>query len=300
MPPVGGQQEEVHTPFTTRVAQHPYVALATAVALFLGLVGAVVGMRSGVAPQGTNTWSAAGGIFSFDNRTANTPTNRENVPTQKTSELATIPLPQYDMLNEEEVATELAELLKLLATPTPTTLSSDGEATANAYSFIPSGLISVETSQKRTPEQQALYEYGNALGTEIQSFENSYRDAAVILDEHARARTDAGKAGNVHKLGVAYAELGVRILGINPIPPEAASFNAAYGTTYRLLGTHIATIAKATTDEEYIAAITAYNDGADNLTKRFLAMVTLFGTNNVTFASSDAGSVFMFSGTLGF
>lgn len=298
MPPVG--EQAVHASFTTTIASHPYIALATLVVLVLSLGGALVGMRSGVAPQGTNTWSAAGGIFSPGDRARNTDTSHTNVLSQGPTELSTIPLPSSSSDGGDGGATELAELLTLLSTPTPNVATGEDATISTAYSFIPSGLISVETPNKRTPEQQALYEYGNLVGSEIQSFENSYRDAPMILDAHARARTDAGKASDVHTLGVAYAELGVRIRALDPVPAEAASFNEAYGTTYRILGTAITRIATTTTDEEYIAAVEAYNLAAENLTKRFLAIVTLFGANNVTFSSSDAGSVFMFNGTLGF
>jgi hypothetical protein len=297
MPP--GEVTVVHTSFAAKIASHPYIALATVVTLVLALGGAIVGMRSGVTPQGTNTWSAAAGIFSPGSRVGATTNHTSTLPNGP-QELETIPLPRSSEEEEAAAATELADLLKLLSTPAAPTPGSEGEGAASAYSFIPTGLISVETPSKRTAQEQALYEYGNQLGTEIQAFESNYRDAPLILNTHALARTDARNIAEVKALGLAYAELGVRIRELNSIPAEAASFNDAYGNGYRILGTNMTKIASATTDEEYIAAVNTYNDGVANLTKRFLAIVTFFGANNITFASSDAGSVFMFSGTVGF
>ena len=65
----------------------------------------------------------------------------------------------------------------------------------DAYAFIPRGLISTTTpSKKLTATQQALYDYGNDIGSTIESFEQQHRNSPQVLKEQAEDRADAGVA----------------------------------------------------------------------------------------------------------
>src|SRR6185295_13923377 len=72
--------------------------------------------------------------------------------------------------------------------------SPSDSGVTSAYSFIPTGLISSQiTTPKRTALQSALFDYGNEVGSAIQSFELEHPNAAQVLWNHAQDRTDTSK-----------------------------------------------------------------------------------------------------------
>ncbi len=284
------------------VHRHPLLAGTIALSGLIVLGGAIVLQRMGVtpAPQ-SGSWGGAGGAFFSTVRNA-TPVRPASgsAPTTPTEDYAVIPI--FDTTISEdttEVPEGLNELLALLVQP-KTDVDINAPETPDAYSFIPQGLVSAEKPEKpRTQTQNSLHSFGNAVGTLVKPFEESARINAQTLKNHAEDRSDPEKMAQVEALAFTLAQLGVDILGIADIPESARAAHKEYGTAYRILGTQLAALSKAKTDEEFLSAIVDYNTAVEELTKKFLMLVAIFNANNVTFSSSDPGSIFMFSGTAG-
>ena len=308
MPPIETLTPPTPTPptFIEKMERHPYLALAV-VALIVGAIGLVIVLEhAGVsAEDGGIAWNGAGSIFTGGNR-ALTPEERlkaQEIVKQQSpdTQLGYIPLP-VDINatgDSQSGADDFAKLLAQLTQP-KTQAGTSAETTPSAYAYIPSGLITVDsTTRSRSSGDDELYTYGNAVGNYIQSFESMNSNAAQILKDQAEERTNADKTDAVRRMGVAYAELGRDLNIIDPIPASAKSLHSAYATSYRIIGTNLTKIATAANDKDYIDAITTYNDSVDGLTKRFLALVTFFAAHNITFSSSDPGSIFMFNSSSG-
>ena len=219
------------------------------------------------------------------------------------TKLGYIPLPAtIDTTAQTDTANPNDDFAKLLSQITQPTGSAPPSAntTLGAYSFIPTGLITVDTNTRtRSPADDELFTYGNTVGSYIQSFESMNSNAAQILKDQAEDRTNPDKTDAIRRMGVAYAGLGRDLNLVDPVPAGAKAMHSAYATSYRILGTNLTKIATATTDKEYLDAIGTYNDSVDGLTKRFLALVALFAAHNITFSSSDPGSIFVFNSSSG-
>lgn len=176
---------------------------------------------------------------------------------------------------------------------TPTQVSASD--TGSAYAYIPSGLWSAPSQKTRTAAQQALYEYGNEVGSFVQSFETQYPAMAQILKDQAEDRSNAAKAQALKTLAGALGGLGNSLLTVDTVPASAASFHSALAKSYQELGKKLAAVADARSDADFVAAIQAYDASADIFVKNFVALAQLFVAQGVSFGSADAGSVFSFS-----
>ena len=87
---------------------------------------------------------------------------------------------------------------------------------------------------------------------------------------------------------------------LTTVPEEAKAAHSALATSYRIVGTNLTKIAATKTDEEFLTAVNTYNTGVEGLSKRFFVLVGIFAANNVTFSSSEPGSIFMFNPTFTF
>lgn len=178
---------------------------------------------------------------------------------------------------------------------------SAGTSGSIAYTFIPSGLISTTTPTKpRSAAQQALYEYGNEVGSYIQTFEGIGRGSPQILKNQAEDRQNKAKGEAVKDVGRALSAVGTGIEGIEEPPSQAASIHAALIKSYRDAGAKLSLIPEAQRDEDFIAAINEYNASVLILSKNLVALATLFSAAEVRFAQEDPGSVFMFTNSGGF
>ncbi len=181
--------------------------------------------------------------------------------------------------------------------------ATGGGATSaiNAYAYIPTGLFSTTTQQdSRTEDQQKLYDYGNELGSYVQSFEDQNPAQPQILKDQAEDRADEGKAARVVALARGYEELGRGILSIENVPAQMASAHNALAQSYIEVGQRLAAIPKAASDADFLKAIEAYNTAADTFTTNYIRVATLFGSRGIVFTPTDAGSVFTFSSAGGF
>lgn len=180
--------------------------------------------------------------------------------------------------------------------PLPAGGQTNVDTSLDIYSFIPGGLISTSTPEKmRTPVQEELYQHGNLIGAEIQSFEDGHRNMPQVLKDQFEDPQDPGKIAALEELGNALAEVGYEIGAIENVPEGVRAANTALAKSYREMGAKLVLVPKARTDEERIAAMLAYNATVEAYTKDYVALATLFSAYGVTFASDEAGSVFTFS-----
>jgi hypothetical protein len=297
MPPLETPPTEKVT-LLQRIEHHPYFAVTTGVLLMFTIGVAIVLERSaGPTGGGWEAWGGAGGISVFGDRARTAPQDPTRLGSPTDVELGFIPLPTVIGDEADEPAAELAELLALLSHPSAG-VHATTSASASAFSFIPSGFVVSDPVRKRTPLEESLHMYGNKVGALVESFENIQRNSATTLKNHVEDRTNEEKIEEVRRLGYSFAQLGSELSKLDDIPASAKGMHAAYATQYRILGTNLIKVADTKDDEAFLSAINAYNESSDALTKRFLALVTLFGANNVTFSSFDAGRIFMFSPTL--
>ena len=289
------------------VHSHPYLATSIAAISLLIILFFVVAARTGVGGStSANNWVGAGSVFFTGGRTL-TQAERmsaEAIVKQQSPKTALgyipIPAPNADGSGAEDFANDLGKLLFELSVQPNAPISTPAE-TSSGYSLIPQGLISVSTGAKqRSPEAEVLFTYGNEVGTYIQGFESLHLNSVQMMKDHAEDRQNADKTSHVDRLGYEMAELGRDLGQLQTVPADIKAAHAALATSYRLAGTNLTKVAATKTDEEFLGAINTYNASVESLAKRFLVIVGIFSANEVSFSSSDPGSIFMFSPTLSF
>lgn len=212
----------------------------------------------------------------------------------------TLPAPASQTTNDSSTA----DLQALLAAITATS-SAKGSASApldlsGAYAYIPGGLVAPQNNTaKRTPTQEALYEYGNSVGSLIQSFELDHQNMSQVLTDEANDRTDATKVQKLAALGTDLMHLGNAMLQEDSVPPQATELHAALAGSYVEIGGKLVAVSKMQRDSDFLAAVQAYDASADKFIQKYVALAQLFGSYGVQFASSDPGSVFSFSSASG-
>jgi len=166
----------------------------------------------------------------------------------------------------------------------------------DAYSFIPSGMISTSTPEKaRTAAQEDLYDYGNLAGSEITSFEDSHRNMPQTLKDQFEDPRNPGKIAAVEELGNALAGVGRALEAIGDVPAAVLSANSSVAASYREMGKLLVQVPKAQADDARVTAMLAYNAAVEKYIKNYVALATLFSAYGVTFASNESGSVFTFT-----
>jgi hypothetical protein len=295
------------------IRTHPYASALGAAGLLL-LVGAFIVERQSAAPvtSQTNAWGGAG-VALLNPISATAPAessqNGENIMQQVQSAAPYTYVPptvlnptgaagadanQDDPFNYDAFVASLEQE----SAPAKSAPSGGGSSAASAYAFIPGGLISTTTAHStRTKTQQDLYDYGNELGSYIQSFEQQNPNEAQVLTDQVQDRSDAGKAAAVEALGQALENVGNEISNMDTVPPQMASAHAALAKSYVEIGTKLALVPQAQRDSDFVSAIETYDTAADTFTKNYVAVANLFGAYGVTFAPDDPGSVFTFTPT---
>lgn len=177
-----------------------------------------------------------------------------------------------------------------------TTKTSGDTSATTAYSFIPRGLMSTSTSEHpRTEMQQTLYNYGNEIGSFIQSFEQQHPGVAQTLKNQVEDRGNAEKAAAVVQIADALKNVGENLNTMDNVPSQMASVHARLAKSYIAIGTNLAKVPATGNDSDFLKAIEAYNTVADTFVKNYVAMAELFGAYGVIFTLTDAGSVFTFT-----
>lgn len=286
---------------------HPYTLAVTAALLLLAAGVFVVG-RSAPARSAsqTMTWGGSGSATNpiFSGSAAQSGQSIMQQVQNTAPYTYVLPLPISDAPEGTEPGTsfDFDAFLSMLSgssasgKPAQTTSSSGSADIGSAYAFIPSGLISTSVpTPSRTPTQKALYEYGNEVGSSIQSFEAGHTNEAQVLKDQAEDRTDQGKAAALAKLGNDFSGLGKTLLATEVVPSGASFAHKALGQAYVEMGGKLAQVPAAQGDSAFLTAIGAYNASVEVFVTRYVALAQIFASYGVTFAESDPGSVFSFT-----
>ena len=291
---------------------HPYLS-ALAVSAALIIVGTlIVRSRTEVSPSSadTFTWGSQTPLLDpsyIPDQNGNPNANRENImqsvkknppftyipPANVTEPVNTRPDENQDSFNFEQFISMLSRGVRVTGSV------EENQEVQNAYAFIPQGLISTSTfERKRTAAQQALYDWGNEAGSYIQSFEESHPNEAQILKNHIEDRGNPDAVQAVIGIADSLQSLGRNLASMDNVPRSAESAHTALAKSYQTIGKNLALVARAKSDADLIAAIQTYNASADTFAKNYIALVLVFGSYSVSFAPDEAGSVFMFRTSL--
>jgi hypothetical protein len=283
--------------------------VATSLSLIAGLClisGAVLIIeRAPARPHNAQAWGGASG--SLQDPQAYTPNAilSTTQPSYGASAPTFLPIaPSTEPGTVNTVAdTDLASLLTQLSASSHIS-SAAGSSTVDtsfAYQFIPTGLIATTTpGTKRSAAQQALYEYGNEVGSYIQSYESRAGNVPQILKDQVEDRTDPQKGQAVKGIGSALIYIGTQMEKMQNVPSGAAGMHLALAKSYEDIGKKLQAIPDSQGDQAFIAAIQSYDAAADTFAKNYVALADYFSVSQVKFSAADPGSVFTFSGGGGF
>ncbi len=279
---------------------HPYAAASAAAGLLLVIFAIVVESRTSVTPGPLSVWGGAGAPLL--NPTSYAPQNisQSMQDARSPTDGAPIYIPPSQTTStdaESSEAFDFQSLLSLLAEPAggkSTTITADSSL---AYSFIPRGLIATSTAGvSRTPEQQALFNYGNDAASYVQTYEDSNRNAPVALRDQAEDRQNPQKRQAVKLVAMGLRTVGESLLGMEEVPTSVAATHTALAESYLAVGRALEKVPDASGDEAFLAAITSYNAEADDLVGHFNDLATTLSLAGVKFSTGDPGSIFTFSG----
>ncbi len=289
------------------VRTHPYTSAIGAAALLV-VVGSYVVISRASQPVATGPTSWGGEAVPLLNPTSYTPAAtpakrdgdimrqvQDGPPyTYTAPNFTNTTPPSGENPDSYDFDAFIAELTRQSTLKTPATAGDTG--TINAYAYVPRGLIATTTPPStRSAIQIELYDYGNDIGSTIESFEQQHSNAVQILKVQVEDRADADKAAAVVRVGHDFEELGKQLLKMEPVPSVAATAHEALAQSYIGLGKKLALVPDAERDADYIKAIEAYNASADVFVQNYVRLVSLFGAYNVTFTSVDGGKVFTFN-----
>ncbi len=244
----------------------------------------------------SGTWKSIGGLFSIgEPSTLRAPTEAK-YQGEGQEDLGVIPLPQQQEGEPgKNFASDLADLLaKLVQSPQKSGEDTD-PVTPGSYSFIPQSMLSIETPKPRTPEQEALHEYGDTVGLSLAAFADSHPNMPQILKDQAEDRADPLKVASLKRLASDFTQLGEELAATERVPAAVANAHNALAVAYKDVGAKLAVIPDATNDDTFLKAINSYNTSAETLSKRLVALVDLFSARGVTFSSLDSGNIFTFN-----
>src|SRR3989338_8755071 len=287
---------------------HPYTASIIGAALLILLGGLIVGKRASVQPQDSSlrAWGGVGANL-LNPASENAPgapyQSGENLYTEVRGGPPFYYAPATAQIPRAEAGADdfdFDAFLGMLSSGGGSASGgglAEGGASFDAYSFIPTGLLSTSTppGRERTPVQQALYNYANEAASNIQTYEEIYRGAPQILKNQFEDRHDPAK--NAALLGVAngLAGVGNALLSMEEIPSQAQTAHERLGKSYQGMGGKPSLIPDARGDQELIDAMLAYNATVETYVKNYVALATLLSTYGVAFSADDPGSVFTFT-----
>ncbi len=155
------------------------------------------------------------------------------------------------------------------------------------------GVIGGAAPTTRSREQQALYEYGNAIGAKIQSFEATHSAMPTTLQDQSEHPDDPAALAALTALANDFTALGHSIAAV-AAPQEIADGGTKLADGYASMGATLLAVPNASGDKDRVAAMLAYDAAADGYIRSFVSLAETFGAFNVTFAKTDAGSIFSF------
>jgi hypothetical protein len=290
-------------------ASHPYAVTLSATAVLV-LVGALFVVTHAAVPaqtQQTVSWGGESGLPADPSyqtnvaATANVSPQPTPAPQQDTS-VVNLPIIQsQDGQDASQVAaSSLDALLALLSTSSTTSVSagsSENAQVADAYALIPQGMVATSSASnaKRTALQNALYNYGNAAGAIIGTYEDTHANVPQILKDESVDRTNADKVAAMVAVGNALTQVGKGMAEVADVPSPIVTYNAALAKSYEDIGAKLVLVAQAQSDTDVLATVKAYDSAADTFTTNYVALASYLSATGVTFAPDDPGSVFSFT-----
>ena len=211
------------------------------------------------------------------------PAQKTDAPSNTSSASAQAPTPEESSMQAKTSATGLNSWFN------------------NPYSFIPRGLISASISKPkvRMSEEQALYDYGNAVGENIKAFENTHKNTNEILkgffpEKGGFASQNQTAVNAVLSLANDYVQLGNTLAKTSAVPDSVQTLHIALAKSYADVGAGLAMVAKTGADGDITKAILAYDSIADMFIKNFVALAEFFSALGIKFSETDPGNVFQF------
>ncbi len=162
------------------------------------------------------------------------------------------------------------------------------------YALIPGGLATIPVEKVRTPQQQKLYEYGNAIGAKLHEFEVSHPAILSTIKDQIDHPADSAARHAVESLADEYASLG-HALALYDAPPEITSIATQLSVGYVHMAEKLTSVPRATTDTERVHAMLAYDTAADDYIRAVVGLANMFSAYDVSFGDTDPGKVFSFS-----
>jgi hypothetical protein len=306
----------LYYPYMDWIRSHPY-ASSLGGACVLVIIGAIFVFKSTpqMASLGLSTWNGNPGTITSTN-TANTGASPVQAVTNPApQQYATTTLPYKTIVpaanSQGTIATQststsfdydtlLAEISAQTNKPAaqPASASNTTTAGVDAWSFIPSGLIGTTSpSTGRTPAEQALYAYGNEIGSYVEGYDAENSNQSQVLSDATNDRHNATKAAAVEAIGQDLETIGEGIGETTGVPAVAQGANTALADSYIEIGKDLVIVgqSESLSDSTLATAIENYDSAVGTFNKSYIALATLFLENSVTFSSGDPGSVFSFN-----
>jgi len=285
---------------------HPYAAVCAFAGMLLIIGAFIVERRTPASPGSLSVWGGAG--TPLLNPTSYTPNAvlSDMRPQYSGTNIQPVYIPasatRTDNTGEVAESFNYNEFIAALAQPATAKTNTNGTADiTGAYSFIPRGLIATSAPIKiRSDTQQKLFNYGNDIGSYIQTYEDSNRNAPLTLRDHAEDRQNPQKARSVKAIAEALRTVGTNMQSMEELPELARGAHALLAQNYVNVSEKLAVVADADSDPAFIDAINAYNAAADEFIKSYVSLATVFSLAGVTFSSQDPGNVFTFTAGGGF
>ena len=178
----------------------------------------------------------------------------------------------------------------------PVLATEDTAFLDEVYAFIPQGLRTVSEPPERSEEAHTFYEYGNEVGSHIETHEAAYGTRVVsVLTDFYSNRTDSVKQKEMRRLGYSITDVGEERAAMEFVPADLEGMHVLLASRYQNAGEKLSDITNARSDKELLERITEYNAAADALATAVVTLATFFAAAEISFASYEPGSVFTFS-----
>ena len=278
--------------------RHVYATLLTLSGLLILFGSFVVTNRAAVTPSARgNTWGS--GVLLGTNPV--TDVTRAETPDTTLGAQNHAYISPFGSRNEENTALSSEDVFNwdtlqksIAKSPTPSKETTSTGFALDAYTFIPTGLFSMDTAKKElSASERALFEYGNGIGAVIQGYESSHSNQAAILTDNAQDRTNVQKKAAVVRLGADLVAVGDSIDAVATAPTQLVAAGSELAAAYRLIGTKLALIPNTASDDDFVKAILAYNLSAESFVQSYVKVALIFQANGISFAKNEPGSVFM-------
>lgn len=193
--------------------------------------------------------------------------------------------------------TSLDDLLSALSHPTNSKPASS-TGTTTSFEMIPSTLLATSQAVPTlSATQKALKTYGNSAGSIISTYEQSHLSTIDTLTNAFKNRTDSSSAQSVEQIGKDLKNVGSLLQDMHPIPTEVDGAHQSLAQSFIEAGDALIKVAHAQTqsDNTYLTAMRTYNTKTLSYIRAVTALALTFSLHNITFDTSEPGSLFMFS-----